>query len=105
MANTGDYDDVFGYKEAWAEYRVNFNRISGMFNSDYNQPLDVWHYGQELSGTPILGEDFIYYDKSVVDRTLKVGSDQVDQLLCDFYFDMSAVRVMPVYSVPGIDRI
>lgn len=105
MANSGDYDDVFGYKEAWAEYRVNFNRISGMFNSDYNQPLDVWHYGQELSGTPVLGEDFIYYDKSVVDRTLKVGSDVVDQLLCDFYFDMSAVRVMPVYSVPGIDRI
>ena len=39
-------NEVFGYQEAWAEYRYKPNRVSGMFRSNYAQSLDtqILHY-------------------------------------------------------------
>ena len=40
---TSTDDEVFGYQEAWAEYRYKPNRITGMMRSASNSGLDSWH--------------------------------------------------------------
>lgn len=97
---TADDDDVFGYQEAWADYRYAQNRISGELNSDYAQPLDMWHYGDDYTTAPTLSDEWIKEPQTNLARTLAV-QDQ-DQFICDFYFDQTWVRPMPVYSVPGL---
>lgn len=97
---TSDDDEVFGYQEAWAEYRYSQNRITGELNSDYATPLDSWHYGDDYSTKPTLSDDWVRETKTNVDRTLAI-QDQ-DQFIADFYFDQTWVRPMPIYSVPGL---
>lgn len=97
---TSDDDDVFGYQEPWAEYRYANNRITGELNSDYSTPLDSWHYGDDYSTAPTLSDEWVKETDVNVARTLAVENQ--DQFICDFYFDQTWVRPMPVYSVPGL---
>ena len=57
---TADDDGVWGYQERFAEYRYKPSRITGVFNSDYNSSLDVWHLAQDFGATaPALNDAFI----------------------------------------------
>lgn len=93
---------VFGYQEAWADYRYKPDRISGEFRSTYAQSLDVWHLGDEYSSAPTLSAGWIAETPNNIDRTLTVPSTSASQFLCDFAFKDIAVRPMPIYSVPGL---
>ena len=95
-------DEVFGYQEAWAEYRYKPNRLSGEFRSTYTTPLDVWHYGDDYSAQPYLSAGWIRETRTNIDRTLAVNDDTIDQFICDFYFKLNTTRVMPMYSIPGL---
>ena len=97
---TDEDEEAFGYQEAWADYRYSVNMITGELNSDYTTPLDIWHYGDDYSELPTLSNDWISETDENVKRTLAI-QDQ-DQWLADFYFDITAVRPMPVYSVPSL---
>lgn len=94
-------DEVFGYQEAWAEYRQAHSYISGAYRSNYGQTLDSWHYAEKLDSLPTLSAPFMEQSSLVIDRTLAVSSAIEDQFLCDFKFNMSVVLPMPMYSVPG----
>ena len=95
-------NEVFGYQEAWAEYRYKPNKVCGVFRSDAYQSLDAWHYAEYFNSRPIMGADFLYQDKDTVARTLVVDQNN-QQLLCNFFFDEVATLPMPVYSIPGLD--
>lgn len=96
-------DDVFGYQEAWADYRYDQDQISGFFRPGITGTLSSWHYGDYYTSGPTLSSGWIEEDKSMVDRTLAVpSSSTVPQLLCDMYFNPVFVRAMPVYSIPGL---
>ena len=95
-------DEIFGYQEAWAEYRYKPNRVSGEFRPTYDQSLDIWHYGDHYVDQPYLSSEWIRETRENIDRTLAVDSSLSDQFICDFYFKMSTTRVMPVYSIPGL---
>lgn len=97
---TSDDDTVFGYQEPWAEYRYANNRVSGELNSDYQLSLDTWHYGDDYSSAPALSDEWLKETEVNVSRTLAVQTQ--DQFICDFYFDQTWVRPMPIYSVPGL---
>lgn len=97
---TDEDEEAFGYQEAWADYRYSNNYITGELNSDYATPLDIWHYGDDYSQLPTLSHDWIVETDENVKRTLAI-QDQ-DQWIADFYFDLTAVRPMPVYSVPSL---
>lgn len=97
---TDEDEEAFGYQECWAEYRYANNYITGELNSDYATPLDIWHYGDKYDQLPTLSNDWISETKENVQRTLAI-QDQ-DQFIADFYFDLTAVRPMPVYSVPSL---
>ena len=96
-------DQVFGYQEAWAEYRYKNNIVTGHMRS--NSPtgsLDSWHYADDYNALPTLGSTWIDEDKGNVDRTIAVSSDLAHQLIADFYLKCAYTRCMPVYSVPGL---
>lgn len=95
-------DEVFGYAEAWYEYRTVLNKFCGEFRSNYPQSLDSWHYGEDYQDEVYLSDEWLREDRSVIDRTLAVDSDVSDQFICDFYFINKAARPLPVYSVPGL---
>lgn len=95
-------DEVFGYQEAWAEYRYSPSRVSGAFRSNYDQPLDSWHYADYYTKQPILGSDWIDETRANVNRTIAVQDELEDQFIGDFLFEAEWTRPMPVYSIPGL---
>ena len=97
-----DSDEVFGYQEAWADYRYSPSHVSGAFRSNYAGSLDSWHYADYYESRPYLSSDWIKETSVNVDRTLAVSSELEDQFLGDFYFKSKWTRAMPVYSVPGL---
>lgn len=93
---------VFGYQEAWAEYRYKPSRISGLFRSTNAQPLDAWHLAQKFTSLPTLNTTFIQ-ETPPVDRIVAVGAAaNGKQFIFDSVFDLTCARPMPMYSVPGL---
>lgn len=95
-------DEVFGYQEAWADYRYKPNRVTGEMRSSYAQSLDVWHLADDYKVLPSLSDSWIREDKSNVDRVLAVTSAVSNQLFCDVYVQNKTTRPMPLYSIPGL---
>ena len=94
--------DVFGYQEAWADYRYKPSRISGELRSTATNPLDIWHLGDNYANAPILGNQFLSETKEYLDRALAVPSATANQFIIDIYTENEMIRPMPVYSVPGL---
>ncbi len=92
-------DEAFGYQERYAEYRYFPSMITGKFRSTYAQPLDNWHLAQKFDNLPALSSEFIE-ENPPISRVVAVTSEP--QFLLDCWFNMSCVRPMPVYSVPGL---
>ncbi len=92
-------NEAFGYQERYAEYRYFPSMITGKFRSTYAQPLDNWHLAQKFDNLPTLSSQFIE-DNPPISRVIAVTSEP--QFLLDCWFNMSCVRPMPVYSVPGL---
>ena len=97
--------EVFGYQEAWADYRYRTNMVTSEMRSTYAQTLDAWHYADKYDTLPTLSNTWIKEGTENIDRTLAVQSSNSHQFICNFYFDQSWTRPMPVYSVPGLDTI
>lgn len=95
-------DEVFGYQEAWAEYRYKPNRVAGEMRSSYAQSLDVWHLADDYASLPSLSASWIQEDKAAVDRCLAVTSNVVNQLFADLYVRNICTRPMPANSIPGL---
>lgn len=98
----GGPNAVFGYQEAWADYRQKMDIVSGAFRHDAGEgTLDYWHYADWFSDGPTLSAEFIEETPNNIDRTLAVSHDLASQFLGDFYFKVYHTRPMPVFSVPG----
>ena len=100
--NTAYDDEVFGYQEAWAEYRYKPNRVSGEMRSQYAQSLDSWHLADDYESLPKLSDAWIREDSSNVNRVIAVTDTLANQLFGDIYVDNKTIRCMPVYSIPGL---
>jgi hypothetical protein len=95
-------NNVFGYQERWAELRYNPSQITGLFKSTSAGTIDPWHYAQRFNTLPTLNSTFIQ-DNPPLARNLAVGSGaNGQQLLLDAFFDITAARPLPMYSVPGL---
>ena len=95
-------DQVFGYQEAWADYRYKPSRVTGEMRSQYEKSLDVWHLADDYSSLPTLSDSWIREDKTNVDRVLAVTSANSNQLFADIYIKNRTTRPMPMYSIPGL---
>lgn len=95
-------DEVFGYQEAWADYRYKPSRVSGEMRSSYAQSLDSWHLADDYDSLPQLSPTWIFEDATTVDRVLAVQSSVANQLFADLYVQNRTTRPMPMYSIPGL---
>lgn len=99
---TAEDDEVFGYQEAWAEYRYKPNRVTGEMRSSYALSLDVWHLADDYSKLPSLSAEWIQEDASTVNRVLAVSDNLSAQFFADIYVKNLCTRPMPMYSIPGL---
>lgn len=94
--------EVFGYQEAWADYRYKPSRVSGEMRSNAKTPLDSWHLADDYDALPTLSDSWIREEPNNVNRVLAVTSEVSNQLFCDLYIQNRTTRPMPVYSIPGL---
>ena len=100
VQGTSEDEEVFGYQEAWAEYRYGINKVTGELNSDYDTPLDSWTYADDYSQLPTLSDAWIRETDQNVARTLAIQGQ--DQWIANFYFEQTWIRPMPIYSIPQL---
>lgn len=98
FANTAT---VFGFQEAWYDLRHRAGAITGEMRSEANNTLDIWHFGDEYTNAPVLSKEFIEETPNFVDRTLAVPSSSQDQFILDTWFEIEAIRRLPVHSIPS----
>lgn len=99
---TAQDDEVFGYQEAWAEYRYKPNRVSGQMRSAAEASYDIWHLADDYEQLPTLSASWIQEDAGTVDRVLAVKSTLSDQFIADIFIKNTTTRPMPMYSIPGL---
>ena len=102
---TNKDDEGFGYQEPWAEYRYEKNHVTGLMRSNATGSLDVYHFADNYSQLPTLGDEWIMEDGQNIDRTLAVSSATSDQFILNIFFKLRTARPMPVYSVPGLQGV
>lgn len=96
-------EEVFGYQEAWSEYRMKPNRVAGKFRSNATGTLDTWHYADNYNKRPYLSDEWIKEGKQEIQRTLAVQDEP--QFIADFLIQNDTTRPMPLYSVPGLEKL
>lgn len=96
-------EEVFGYQEAWSEYRMKPNRVSGLFRSNAVGTLDSWHYADNYNKRPYLSDEWMKEGKAEIQRTLAVQNEP--QFIADFLIKNETTRPMPLYSVPGLEKL
>ncbi len=99
---TAEDDEVFGYQEAFADYRYKPSIVTGEMRSKAPTSLDAWHFGDDYDALPTLSAGWIQEDKSNIDRALAVQSSVSNQLFADFFIQNETTRPMPMYSIPGL---
>lgn len=102
-SGTADDDLVFGYKEAWAEYRYISNKVTGQMRPNVKNSLAPWTYTTDFSASFPNSSKFLIQGVDEMDRTLQLQSSSgVHQFYADFYFDAKVWNVMPIRSVPSL---
>lgn len=96
-------EETFGYQEAWADYRMKPNRVSGKMRSNAIGTLDFWHYADYYSSAPTLSQDWMEEGKTEIARTLIVQDEP--QFFGAIRVANKTTRRMPLYSVPGLYKL
>lgn len=100
----GSADDakVFGYQERYGEYRYHNSYVTGKMRSSDPQSLEAWHTAQYFKNRPTLSAQFIEEDPPV-DRIIAVTDEP--QFTLDCFFDLEDTMELPLYGIPGLERL
>ena len=96
-------EETFGYQEAWSEYRMKPNRVSGQMRSNATGSLDFWHYADNYDKVPTLSQEWMSEGKNEIARTL-IGQNE-PQFFGAIRIANKTTRRMPLYSVPGLYKL
>lgn len=96
-------EETFGYQEAWADYRMKPNRVSGLMRSNATGTLDFWHYADLYSTVPTLSQEWMAEGKAEIARTIIVQNEP--QFFGAVRIANKTTRRMPLYSVPGLYKL
>lgn len=96
-------EETFGYQEAWADYRMKPNRVSGLMRSNATGTLDFWHYADNYKEVPTLSGEWMAEGKEEIARTLIVEDEP--QFFGAIRVANKTTRRMPLYSVPGLYKL
>lgn len=101
LYNGASADSIFGYQEHWAEYRYRPSQTSGLLDPSVTGSLNYWTLAEKFTSVPSLSDTFIRENRDDLTRCLVTGANGPDYI-GDFYFDCTAIREMPTYSIPGL---
>lgn len=96
-------EETFGYQEAWADYRMKPNRVSGKMRSNAEGTLDFWHYADNYENVPTLSQEWMSEGKAEIARTLIEQNEP--QFFGAIRVANKTTRRMPLYSVPGLYKL
>lgn len=96
-------EETFGYQEAWSDYRMKPNRVSGLMRSNATGSLDFWHYADNYEKVPTLSQEWMAEGKTEIARTLIVQNEP--QFFGAIRVANKTTRRMPLYSVPGLYKL
>lgn len=94
-------EDAFGYQERWAEYRYKPSYVTGLFRTAATGTLDSWHLAVNFSSLPTLTD--IIPEQPPISRIVAVSSEP--HFILDTFTKFRHLRVLPVYSAPGLTRL
>ncbi|UPW41108.1 major capsid protein [Sigmofec virus UA08Rod_5530] len=102
-----DSEQVFGYQEAWAEYRFEPDQVSGYMRSGVDESLSPWTYVDQFnSSLAVSNSEWLKSNsQQVLDNTLAITSSLTPQFKAFFRFGVDKDLPMPVFSAPGLDII
>lgn len=103
LTGTTTDEETFGYQEAWADYRMKPNRVSGKMRSNATGTLDFWHYADNYLEVPTLSQEWMAENKKEIARTLIVQDEP--QFFGAIRIANNTTRRMPLYSVPGLYKL
>lgn len=103
LTATDTDDETFGYQEAWADYRMKPNRVSGLMRSNATGTMDFWHYADNYEAVPTLSLGWMKEGKAEMARTLIVQNEP--QFFGAIRVANKTTRRMPLYSVPGLYKL
>lgn len=103
LTGTSSDEETFGYQEAWADYRMKPNRVSGLMRSNATGTLDFWHYADNYDEVPTLSQEWMAEGKTEIARTLIEQNE--DQFFGAIRVANKTTRCMPLYSVPGLYKL
>jgi hypothetical protein len=103
LTATSTDDETFGYQEAWADYRMKPNRVSGLMRSNATGTLDFWHYADNYDKVPTLSLGWMKEGKAEIARTLIEQNEP--QFFGAIRVANKTTRCMPLYSVPGLYKL
>lgn len=103
LTGTATDEETFGYQEAWADYRMKPNRVSGLMRSNATGTLDFWHYADNYKTVPTLSQKWMEEGKAEIARTLVEQNEP--QFFGAIRVANKTTRRMPLYSVPGLYKL
>lgn len=107
---TTNNTQVFGYNQPFADLKYKPNVASGYLSANATDTYyNFYSYQNALSSSPTLSNAWMYYPRTALENTLLMNSsnqvENIHDFLADFYFKVSVMRVIPAYSVPGVNKI
>ena len=96
----GPSDDVFGFQEAWYEYKFHQDEVSGDVSPYGNDDLRAWTYSDKYNSAPVASGSFMRETRDNIDQTL-VKATGVAQYVLDVYHQVTAVVPLSVTAVPA----
>lgn len=94
-------NDVFGYQEAWSDYRYKPSRVTAQMRAGATPSFDIWHFADEYSAAPTLVDAWMKDNSAInIQRILAVQTG--NQIKLNVRFDLEATRPIPVNSIPGL---
>lgn len=87
---------TFGYQSRYAEYKYGINMVHGVFKDT----LQDFHLGRKFTQLPNLNPTFIMAVETDFDHIFNVENQE--QLYCNLYNKVTAIRPMPFYNDPKL---
>lgn len=94
----GKKDEIFGYQRPWYDYIARTDEVHGLFRTNLRNFL----VGRTFNSLPNLSASFSTIDNAQLNNIFYVD-DEEDKILGQIYFDVTAVRPIPIYGIPSIE--
>lgn len=99
----GATGNTFGYQQRYVEYKHKLDTISGLLVDGRNMDAYALQRGFDVSDPPELGKQFLEIPTDYLDQVYGVSADVAGfGCMVDAYFDCSALRILPEYSLPHL---